>query len=261
MRFLVNRISRCSEFDGGTHAARVLVEADYRMKLIGMGLEPTIPEVPSYLDRIQLNPDGTVPPMDVVRWWFTLNYDAVFAAPSKLAFTFTGSGVKVLSENELLDAQGRRIHTGQSQGPTREFARDFTRHFEAMADQYPIYRELKNVFDLALVASLIRDQNLADKVNWHLTFFRPENQSTELTYRVERDVLARQVDSVMNKKMLTFRKRNSTLKHTIVGVSGGVSYDPQALISADQIQLADEEVAGDVDASRPESDQRNWWWD
>ena len=59
--------------DPQTHAARVLVEADYRMKLLGMGLEETIPEVPSYFDRIKLTADGSVPPMDVVRWWFTLN--------------------------------------------------------------------------------------------------------------------------------------------------------------------------------------------
>ena len=38
--------------DPATHAGMALVEADYRMKLVAMGLEPTIPEVPSYTVKV-----------------------------------------------------------------------------------------------------------------------------------------------------------------------------------------------------------------
>ena len=102
--------------DPQTHAGRVLVEADYRMKLVGMGLEPTIPEIPSYLSRVTLQPDGTLPPLDVVRWWFTLNYDDVTADENRETFSFAGKGVKVLSENEMIDDLGRRIHTEPRKG-------------------------------------------------------------------------------------------------------------------------------------------------
>ena len=195
--------------DARTHASRILVEADYRMKLMGMGLEPSVPGVASYLERIKLNPDGSVPPMDVVRWWFTLNYDDVVSDADRLVFTFNGSGVKVLSENELLDDRGKRIHTGQSHGPTKAFARDFTKHFESIASQYPIYRELKNVFDMALVSSLIRHQDLAKQVNWNLTYFGPETSKDRLTYKVKHEPIARQVDSVMNQRVLKVRKQSS----------------------------------------------------
>ena len=40
-------------FDPRTRAARILVEADYRMKLVGMGLEPGVPGVVSYLNLIK----------------------------------------------------------------------------------------------------------------------------------------------------------------------------------------------------------------
>ena len=42
--------------DPRTRAARVIVAADYRMKLVGMGLEEGVPGVPSYLKSIQPAP-------------------------------------------------------------------------------------------------------------------------------------------------------------------------------------------------------------
>lgn len=245
--------------DERTHTARVLVEADYRMKLIGMGLEPSIPGVPSFLERIRLNEDGSLPPMDVVRWWFTLNYDDVFSDESGLIFTFTGNGVKVLSENELLGEQGQRIHTGQSHGPAKNFARDFTKHFSSLAEEYPIYRELKNVFDMALVASLIRHQKLAQKTNWHLTYFGPE-RGDSLTFQPKLDAVADQVDSVMNQHVLKTRKKSSTLKHTIVGVSGGISYDAHEAMAAEKIKLAGHEL-NDANKLEPVDGENHWWWD
>ena len=100
--------------DPRTRAARVMVEADYRMKLVGMGLEEGVPGVQSYLASIALAPGEPPPPMGVLRWWFTLNYDAVSAAQDRRAFAIRGQGVKVESENEHLTADGGRIHTGQS---------------------------------------------------------------------------------------------------------------------------------------------------
>ena len=249
--------------DSQTHAARVLVEADYRMKLLGMGLEATIPEVPSYLDRIQLNADGAVPPMDVVRWWFTLNYDDIVADDDRTTFTFNGTGVKVLSENEFISDQGDRIHTGKSNGPTQGFARDFTNHFDALATKYPVYRQLKNVFDLALVASLIRDQDLAGKTDWHRTFFGPETQGAEnrLTYQVRKDRTATQVDSVLNDKILKVRKNSSTIKHHIVGVSGGISYNVHDILSTGLKADMDGELAKKSKLAKPEATEIAWWWD
>ena len=65
--------------DPRTRAGLVLVEADYRMKLVGMGLEEGVLGVPSYLQMINVPKGQSPPPMDVLRWWFTLNYDAVAA--------------------------------------------------------------------------------------------------------------------------------------------------------------------------------------
>lgn len=246
--------------DADTHTARVLVEADYRMKLLGMGLEASIPGVPSYLDRIKLNPDGSAPPMDVVRWWFTLNYEDVVADAEHTMFTFNGSGVKVLSENEFISEQGDRIHTGVSNGPTAGFARDFTKNFDQLARKYPVYQELKNVFDMALIASLIRHQDLSGKTKWNRTYF-DSPESSELSYKVPTDRVANQVDSVLNEKILKLRKRSSTLKTHIVGVSGGISYNVHDVIGKDFAADVSGELGKSFKRSRPAPNQLKWWWD
>ena len=49
----------------------------------------------------------------------------------------------------------------------RQFVDSFTAHFDELCVKYPIYAELRNICDLALAASLVREEGLADKVGWH----------------------------------------------------------------------------------------------
>ena len=95
--------------------------------------------------------------MGVLRWWFTLNYDAILTR-DRMAYEFRGQGVKVLSENEHLAAQGQRVHTGDSEPLNRQYAQSFTEHFAELCEKYPIYAELRNICDLALAAALVREE-------------------------------------------------------------------------------------------------------
>ncbi len=245
--------------DPQSRAARVMVEADYRMKLVGMGLEEGTLGVSSYLDSVELGPDGNPPPSDVVRWWFTLNYDAVRATEAHDAFEIHGQGVKVLSEKELLTERGERVHTGKTDGPAREFAHSFTKHFDVLAAKYPVYAELRNVFDLALLTALMRAEDLPGQVDWHMTHFGPAKDDQSVRYQVELDTAAKEVDSVMNHRSI---KRGNVI-HTVVGVSGGVSVDTGQLVSRDAIKTDDYGLMkADRTASTPKNLPRDaWWWD
>ena len=231
-----------------TRVARVIVEADYRMKLVGMGLEDSVLGVTSYLDSVPLGEAG---PMSVLRWWFTLNYDAIQATPARDAFELRGQGVKVLSENEMLSELGERIHTGQSDDLNVQFAHDFTKHFDALAAKYPIYADLQNVFDLSLVAGLIVAQDLAGQVDWHrLHFGQPDR------YHVSLGTAPTSVQTVAN-------YRASRTGAIVAGVSGGVSVNTSPLVSRAAIQIDDYGVleAQQVGA-RPQSLPPDaWWWD
>jgi hypothetical protein len=154
-----------------SRAARVLVEADYHMKLIGLGLTPSVEELPSYLAMIDPHGSEELPALDVLRWWFTLDQGAVAASADRRAFEFVGRLVRLQSENEMLSDRGERIHTGRSEPLNAAFTTRFTEHYQQLAARYPIYADLENAFNLALVASLIEREGLADDCDWHMTGF------------------------------------------------------------------------------------------
>lgn len=237
--------------DSQTHAAHILVEADYHMKLVGMGLAEGTLGVKSYLDTVEVGPNGELPPMNVLRWWFTLNYDAVSATKTRDAFALKGPGVKVLSENEMLTERGERVHTGQSDALNSQFAHSFTKHFETLADKHPVYAELRNIFDLALVAGIVRSEDLAQQCHWHLTHFGAEG-----AYQPRLDHAPKEVDTVVNHRVVRG-------KHIVAGISGGVSVDASALVAKKAIQVDD---YGALSAERVSSTPkkvtaRGWWWD
>ncbi len=238
--------------DPRTRAARVMVEADYRMKLVGMGLEEGVPGVQSYLAMIKIPPGQAPPPMAVLRWWFTMNYEAIAAAKDHRAFAISGQGVKVLSENEQLSVEGKRIHTGESDALTRQFAQSFTENFEALSIKYPIYGELRNIFDLALVCSLIREENLAAKTGWHMTCFADPD-----AYQVELGPAPKTVQSVVNYRII-----NGII---VAGVSGGVTVDPARLVSRQAVRLETDGALGNRRSAavpkQPSGGGDIWWWD
>ena len=240
--------------DPATRAARVMVEADYRMKLVGMGLEEGVPGVRSYLDLIDPTA-GEPPPMSVLRWWFTLDYDAVHSSADGMAFALHGQGLKVLSENELLTAEGERIPTGEAEELNRQFAESFTTHLEALARKYPVYGELRNLADLALVAALLRRERLPERIGWHLTCFGPAG-SYPLVYPTSLGTAPQEVESVVNYRLLD-RSR------IVAGVSGGVRIDPLPWTGPDAVAiepsgaLAARHTAAEPKTLPPEA----WWWD
>ena len=237
--------------DPRSRAARVIVEADYRMKLVGMGLEPGVLGVESYLASISLKPGEAPPAMNVLRWWFTLNYDALSATEPRDAFELKGPGVKVLSENELLTEKGERVHTGGSDELNARFARSFTKHFEALAAKYPVYADLRNVFDLALVTALMKSEDLPGQVGWQMTHFGPQGK-----YEVAIGAAPTHTDSVVNHRVIG-------AKTIVAGISGGVSVDPQQLVTGEQIKTDTYGVLkGEHKESAPASLPAGvWWWD
>jgi hypothetical protein len=235
--------------DPRSRVARVMFEADYRMKLVGMGLEDGTLGVTSYLSSIE--PSSSPPPLGVLRWWFAMNYKAVACTPDRGAYELRGQGVQVLSENEHLTRLGQRVHTGQSEPLNQQFAHSFTEHFVELAKKYPVYAELQNVFDLALVCALARSEDLPAKVGWHTTCFGPRGE-----YQPAVGAPPRTVETVVNHRVLG--------KTTIVaGVSGGVRIDPWQFVRGEAVKLDTYgRLKADRSAAKPRELARDaWWWD
>ena len=209
-----------------SHVARTLLHADYHMKLIGMGIAEGVEGVESYLSTVKLLPSGQAPPMAVLRWWFALNYEPVATSADRTIFQLRGPGVKVLSENELLAARGQRVHTGQSEDLNSRFAESFTAHFEQICQRYPLYGELRNIFDTAFALSLVRHEQLTKKVNWQPSLLVNEEALLLPAVRVPNEV-----DTVINHRVLKGR-------HIVAGISGGVWLDTQKSLELQTSGLA-----------------------
>jgi hypothetical protein len=237
--------------DPRSRAAQVLVEADYRMKLVGLGLEEGVLGVPSYLSSVRVGTDGQLPALDVLRWWFTLDYDAVETTADRSAFAIRGQGVRVMSENQFLEAAGKRKGTGESSPANAEFAHDFTKHFGELAAKYPVYAELQNLCDVALAAAIVKLQKLDDATGWSMAWLGDERRCV-----VAKGNAPRTVETVAAHRVIGG-------KHVVAAVSGGVRIEPLKFASADAIRSSkNESLAAEAESSRPAQQLAGrWWWD
>jgi hypothetical protein len=235
--------------DPASRVASVLVEADYHMKLIGMGLADGVDGVDSYLKSIHLRPGESPPAMSVLRWWFALKYDAIARSEARDAFELVGQGVRVLSENELLAEQGQRVHTGASDPLNRQFAESFTSHFAELAAKYSVYGELRNIFDLAMAVALIQTEGLAEHVGW-----KPTLLASGEKLRLPQGNTPREVETVVNHRVINQRL-------VIAGVSGGVMVAPGDVLR--DVRLS-ESTGKTVERGAPipkDIAAAAWWWD
>jgi len=176
-------------------------------------------------------------------------------------FELRGEGAKVLSENQLMAARGKRIRTGKSDALNTRFAGSFSRQFGKICEEYPLYGELRNVFDLSLTLALIEKQSLLDRSGW-----QPKLLLDPVALRLPKFAVASEVDTIANYTVLD-------KKVIVAGVSGGVWVDAKKqLASANNSGNAiDSEnqtkaVAGDLASIRPQQETADdqaivWWWD
>jgi len=236
--------------DPTSRVARVLVEADVHMKLIGMGLEEGVPGVESYLDSVKAS-RGPAAAMSVLRWWFALNYAAIQTSTDGNAYQLIGDGARVLSENEALAAQGQRIHTGQSDPLNQAYADSFTAHFNELVAKYPVYGELRAIFDVSIALALIDADGLAERAHW-----KPTRLLDNEKLRLPQWPAPREVDTVANSVVVNRRQ-------VIAGVSGGVMVEASATL-ANRTSTNDATLAK-LPRVVPEVQEQNaditWWWD
>lgn len=140
-----------------SHFARVLVAADYRMKRIAMGFEPSpVPGIPCYLNMIQTASKS----MSTPRWWLEPNYEPLLHSADKLAWRIQGASVKAMTEHDVAVAGGQIQHTGRVNPLAQKWADAMTANYGDLAVASPIFGQLQNCMDLAIVAALIVGEDM-----------------------------------------------------------------------------------------------------
>ncbi len=200
---------------GDSHIGRVIFGADYQMKRIGMKLrESPVRGVPSYVDMLR----HANPPKNQSRWWFACDYNKVERSEDSLAWHLSGPGVKLMTEDEVVQSDGSRVGTGGKNAVADKWAGIFSSKIDQLAAAEPVFGELRTVMDLCVVASLIRSHGLEEMAQCDLSTFRNvvfDNSDVE-------QKAPTQVDP-----QCSFIKAGSSW---IVTASGGVLIDPWALV-------------------------------
>ncbi len=230
-----------------SHFAQVLVEADYRMKLIGIGLEQPPVKITTYISKA--SPRG-VSRNAMQRWYFTPNYECVMVSDDGNAMQLTGDGVKLISEHEMVSGDGQRAASGKFDKASQQFVESFTRLYGELAARAPVYAQMRNLMDLSIAAAYIQQQDFYGRSGWSMDLFGSEEKFPIATYPVPATV-----DSAVN---VVFK--GNTL---MTPIGGGVNIQPRKAIRKDQIQ-ADTEGKLLETQSRISLEQLKpgqWWWD
>jgi hypothetical protein len=228
-----------------THFAQVLLECDYRMKLIGLGMERPPVRMASYVDRATASSRNALE-----RWYFIPDYNCARVAADKLGLELVGDTVKLVSENQLVAADGSRTKTGKSNKASELFTTTFTKKFSELAARLPVFAEMRNVIDLAIAAAFINEQDFYGQSGWRGETFRDEGALAVETYNTPL-----QVETVCT----AVWKGN----RLFTPVGGGVTIHPRQALASSNL-LADEdgkimELRETVGLQDLPSDR--WWWD
>ena len=233
-----------------THFALSLIEADYRMKRISIGLEnPGVKGLKSHLAMIGAGGNT------IQRWWFVPLYDAIYRSDDGLAYLFEGQRAQLLSQEEMSDAQGNRSAAATTRLSTQAFAKQFTEKYPELADRSPIFAELQSLIDLAVLAALIQKERLDQQVDWKMTTLLDEQRLVVPTYPTPKQIAS----------MVNFKRAGNN----IVGlVGGGVTIRPQQVLSKVTAPASSPgskaprlNATRTSAASAKRNDSHPWWWD
>ena len=197
-----------------THFAQVLVAADYRMKRIGMGLEPSgLAKLPSYLSMVQLGRSATMLP----RFWLEAQYSPIARDPDELGWKLTGRKMVCLTETDLLNQEGMLRGRGRTDRNAARWCEQMTACYEDLASSKPVFSELMNCVDLGVVAALIESRQLATRAGLDLSLLNDASLVRLSEYQIPT-----QVPTVAHGM-----KRGT---RWVLSASGGVQFQPWAFL-------------------------------
>ena len=225
-----------------SHFARVLVAADFRMKRLAMNFEPSpVRGLPSYLQMIKATGRGMNNMLP--RWWLEPNYQEVLKSPDGLAWELRGGSVKAMTEEDFLTATGDRQHTGRANATAKKWADNMTANYDALAVAEPIFGELRNCMELAIVAALVTKERLAERAGVSFPLLTDASEVKTAKYPAPKQVAS--TASVLKKG-----------RKWVISASGGVLINSYAI--ADKTQPSDKPAKARSAANS--SKKSTWWW-
>lgn len=230
-----------------THFAQVLVEADYRMKLISIGLERPPVKMATIIGKARPGGSGSGA---LQRLYFVPDYECVRVSEDGLAMEMVGQGVKLVSALEAVGSDGSRRSTKKTNRAAQAFCQAFTKKYGKIAAKSPVYAQLRNLMDLSIAAAHIQAQEYHVDAGWEMKVFGDESRFPVLTHATPS-----QVETAVN----VAQKGNGF----ITPIGGGVEIRPTLALDENNL-IADPKgetakAHSELDISKVAADA--WWWD
>jgi hypothetical protein len=161
-----------------TRVAFACVAADYMLKRYSIGLDPMpIPGIGHSIDNTRAAGNG---------FWFETLYEPLLVSAGHNAFAIRGPRLQLKAGAVPFDEQG-------ATPKAKAWAKQITEKLPALAAAVPLYADLQNIADLALLAKLIRQDNLDQRVGWDSDWVMDES-----AYRVKTVAVPRSTDTLVN---------------------------------------------------------------
>lgn len=229
-----------------THAAMVMVAADYRMKRIGIGVER--PPVPIQTFISQVDPARQAGNA-LYRWFFVPDYQSVLITEDRAGLELLGEGVKLVAEDEIVAATGQRTQTGKVAPASRAFSRSFTKEYPKLAKRSLVFAQLRNFVDMLVCAAHIRQQDFYSKADWSMEFLGDEGK-----YAVQTVNAPTHVEPVVG-----MREKGA---YFMAPIGGGVEIEPEIALKDGNVKVEDKgQVSSVRNNVRIELKSGQWWWD
>ena len=222
--------------------ARTLVAADYEMKRLAMDLAKSpVADLPSYLQMAKNTRQraGQNP-----RWWMACNYDALTRSEDKLAWKLNGQGVKTMTEQDVIAADGSAEGSGQTDKVAATWATKMTENYTELAREMPVFADLRNVMDLTVVATLIAQERLDVAAGLDLSVLMGGDTVELAQYSVPKAV-SPQCSFIHGRA------------GWVVTASGGVDINAFSVV---ENQKQDSVVADKRVAALAATSKDSWWW-
>ena len=177
------------------------------------------------------------------RWWLEPTYESVLRDPGGTAWELRGCGVKCMTEEDFVSASGNVEHKGKANPMAQKWADAMTARYGELAVAQPVFGELRNCMELAVVGALIARERLVEKAGCTLPALMDE-----ASLRTAAFAAPTQVDS----KVSMIKKG----RNWIISASGGVAIRPYEFVAKAQNDAAP--VAAREKAMP--SDTGKWYW-
>jgi len=229
---------------GDSHFARVLVAADYHMKRIAMNLDPSpVKGLVGFLDLVKAQNVRITNMMP--RWWLACNYEPLRRSEDGSVWELRGPGVKAMTEDEVINADGTYSQTGKENPVARKWADMMTARYEQLSAKNAVFGDLRNVMDMCVIAALIQKEDLLAKAGCSLPRISDANFPLAAMHWPAPKTVATQC---------SFIKRD---REYVVTASGGVQIDSFGIANRVQVDNAIKTIRDRSLASRSNS---AFWW-